>query len=567
MLVPVLLAALASCKKTPQKVVIEVKATPATLSFGAVGNEAQTVAVTANDEWEYSASETWVTASKVDGETLSVTVEDNVATAAREAKVTLYAKSDANARAEVLIQQSGAGELTFNVTPASMTFVGEGAEPQVITVEASEGLVWEAAPAADVTWIQVAAEGNQISVTVKDNPNTTERSGRVIVSSPIGEKAVLVTQQGKVMPMIYDVDPASLEFRWDDMMMMGISFKTSAEVTDWSAHVEDANGNQTVDWLFINANKDAALPLVEVMPILFNETSEDRTAYIVLTPQGVEDPVAVRVPVVQKGKPTYNSTLTDNVEVALSHAYVTLYPNGTTDLFSFSRWNLTLWGEGVNYDSEFGMWSGTGNAMQLQLQAVAQGVAVGDEQGHFHEQHVHVPLLVAQVLLRAVDFRLFQLGLCAFGAEVEAGLQVKSGPERHVDHGPHVPSGLVLHVGYALAFHCLCNDGCRLSFHCLRLFKCRVDLIKIISIDIDHMEIKCFKFLVDRIWRINFCDRAVNLQIIVIHDHYKVVQFLMSSKHGSLPYLTFLDLTVSEQCVYSVVCIVKLSCDCHTYSC
>lgn len=369
MLVPVLLAALASCKKTPQKEVIEVKATPATLLFGAVGNEAQTVAVTANDEWEYSASETWVTASKVDGETLSVTVDDNVATAAREAKVTLYAKSDANARAEVLIQQSGAGELTFNVTPASMTFVGEGAEPQVITVEASEGLVWEAAPAADVTWIQVAAEGNQISVTVDDNPNTTERSGRVIVSSPIGEKAVLVTQQGKVVPMIYDVDPASLEFRWDDMMMMGISFKTSAEVTDWSAHVEDANGNQTVDWLFINANKDAALPLVEVMPILFNETSEDRTAYIVLTPQGVEDPVAVRVPVVQKGKPTYNSTLTDNVEVALSHAYVTLYPNGTTDLFNFSRWNLTLWGEGVNYDSEFGMWSGTGHAMQLQLQA------------------------------------------------------------------------------------------------------------------------------------------------------------------------------------------------------
>lgn len=227
MLVPVLLAALASCKKTPQKVVIEVKATPATLSFGAVGNEAQTVAVTANDEWEYSASEKWVTASKVDGETLSVTVDDNVATAAREAKVTLYAKSDANARAEVLIQQSGAGELTFNVTPASMTFVGEGAEPQVITVEASEGLVWEAAPAADANWIHVAAEGNQISVTVDDNPNTTERSGRVIVSSPIGEKAVLVTQQGKVMPMIYDVDPASLEFRWDDMMMMGISFKTS----------------------------------------------------------------------------------------------------------------------------------------------------------------------------------------------------------------------------------------------------------------------------------------------------------------------------------------------------
>lgn len=369
MLVPVLLVALAACKKTTPKVVIEVKAAPASLLFGAVGNDAQTVTVTANDEWEVTSGANWVKTTKVDAETLSVTVEDNVAEAARETKVTLYAKNDANARAEVLVQQSGAGELTFNVAPASLTFAGENAEPQVVTVDASEGLVWEAAPAEDAAWIQVATEGNQVTVTVGDNPNTTERSSRVIVSSPIGEKAVLVTQRGKTVPMIYDVDPASLEFRWDEMMMMGISFKTSTEVTDWSAHAEDADGNQMVDWLFVNANKDAALPLVEVMPIMTNETTEDRIAYVVLTPQGVEEPVAVRVPVVQKGKPSYNSTLTENVEVALSSAFVTVYPNGTTDLFNFSRWSLILWGGSVNYDSEFGTWSGTGNAIQLHLQA------------------------------------------------------------------------------------------------------------------------------------------------------------------------------------------------------
>ena len=130
-----------------------------------------------------------------------------------------------------------------------------------------------------------------------------------------------------------------------------------------------------------------------------------------------------------------------------------------------------------------------------------------------------------------------------------------------------MPSYLVLHEGYTFSFYCLSNNSCRLSFDCLCFFECSIDLIKVISINIDYMEIKCLKLLIDRVRRVNFCNCSVNLKIVIINDNNEIIQFSMCCQHGSLPYLTFLDLTVSEQCVYSVVCIVKLSCDCHTYSC
>lgn len=107
----------------------------------------------------------------------------------------------------------------------------------------------------------------------------------------------------------------------------------------------------------------------------------------------------------------------------------------------------------------------------------------------------------------------------------------------------------------------------KLSFYCLCFFECSIDLIKVISINIDYMEIKCLKLLIDRVRRVDFCNCSINLKIVIINDNNEIIQFSMCCQHGSLPYLTFLDLTVSEQCVYSVVCIVKLSCDCHTYSC
>ena len=74
-----------------------------------------------------------------------------------------------------------------------------------------------------------------------------------------------------------------------------------------------------------------------------------------------------------------------------------------------------------------------------------------------------------------------------------------------------------------------------------------INRIKIMSVNVDYMEIERLKFLIDRVWRVYFINRAINLKIVVIYDYYQVVQLSVSRKHSCLPYLTFLNLTISEQ--------------------
>ena len=40
------------------------------------------------------------------------------------------------------------------------------------------------------------------------------------------------------------------------------------------------------------------------------------------------------------------------------------------------------------------------------------------------------------------------------------------------------------------------------------------------------MEVKCFKLLVDRIRRVDFLDRTVDLKIVIIYNHNQVVQLM-----------------------------------------
>ena len=81
----------------------------------------------------------------------------------------------------------------------------------------------------------------------------------------------------------------------------------------------------------------------------------------------------------------------------------------------------------------------------------------------------------------------------------------------------------------------------------------RLELFHAISVfHIDHMEIKCFKLFVDRVWRTYVIYLTVDLKAIIVNDHNKVVQISVACKHGSLPDLTFLDLSVSKKSVYSV---------------
>ena len=128
-----------------------------------------------------------------------------------------------------------------------------------------------------------------------------------------------------------------------------------------------------------------------------------------------------------------------------------------------------------------------------------------------------------------------------------------------------MPSGFILHKGNSLSFDGLCNNGSRLTFGLLRFLKCCTDLVEIISINHDRVEIKCLKLLINRIRRTYFVNLPINLQIIIVYNHYQIVQLPVSCPHSSLPDLSLLNLTISGQGVYTIVLVIKFSGCCHTY--
>ena len=79
------------------------------------------------------------------------------------------------------------------------------------------------------------------------------------------------------------------------------------------------------------------------------------------------------------------------------------------------------------------------------------------------------------------------------------------------------------------------------------------------------MEVECFEFFVYRIGVVDLIDGTVDLKTVIIHDHYQIVQLLGTGKHGCLPNLAFLYLAVSQQCIGSVGCTIKLCGKSHTY--
>ena len=82
-----------------------------------------------------------------------------------------------------------------------------------------------------------------------------------------------------------------------------------------------------------------------------------------------------------------------------------------------------------------------------------------------------------------------------------------------------MPRSFIFHERNIFSFDRLRDDRCRFSFSLLCFFKCRCDLVKVMSVNIDHMEVKCIKLLVDRVWRIDICNISIDLKSIVVYDH------------------------------------------------
>ena len=89
------------------------------------------------------------------------------------------------------------------------------------------------------------------------------------------------------------------------------------------------------------------------------------------------------------------------------------------------------------------------------------------------------------------------------------------------------------------------NAG-RTSFGLPCLLKSPPESIKVLGININYIKVKCFKLLVYGVGGSDLIDGAVNLQIIIVHNHAQIVQLAEPGEHGRLPHLAFLDFAVSQ---------------------
>ena len=109
-----------------------------------------------------------------------------------------------------------------------------------------------------------------------------------------------------------------------------------------------------------------------------------------------------------------------------------------------------------------------------------------------------------------------------------------------------VPADLVLHEGNALALNGLLNDHCGLVENSLSLVERSLDLVEVVTVDADNVPAESLELLVDGVRRHNLGYLAVDLETVVINDCNQIIKLIVSREHCSLPYLTLLDLAISE---------------------
>ena len=360
---------------------------PSELAFAASGNSSKTVTVTAeNVGWEITMSDeskAWITVTEnSDGKTLTVSVSDNEAETARNGSFTLTPDNVKVDPKRVTVSQEGAevGDLSFSLDPTALTFDGEGAPAQEVVVAVSDAkLTWTAAPEeAAKDWITVTASGDKISVSVADNPDTTERSGNVIVTpdtKSVNPKAVRVTQKGKVLPPSLSInveDPETgFKFQASGVQYEGASnIQVTAVNTDWNARAVDADGN-AITWLKITVNKNDGLSSINV-DVTKNETYEERVGYVLITAT-VEGVPEIRVTVTQDAAREHFSTLSGNVDVSkLVYSYAEVNPNQDWEEADMGAgWYVYLYSEGLTEDN--GVFTGTGTYIMLEMSAEHMG--------------------------------------------------------------------------------------------------------------------------------------------------------------------------------------------------
>lgn len=397
MLLPLAVAAV-SCGKEPVDTAASLSVQPTLLEFAATGNGSQSVAVTAtNTEWTHEvsgAAQEWLSASLgEDGKSLLISVTDNPTAEKRSGTVSVKAVDHIEIKPIGITVQQEAGEGvqpggSITVSPESLTFAGEGAEAQRVAVTVSNPeLTWTAAPEdAAKEWITVTADGDGISVSVSDNPETDQRSGNIIITPGLDDvrpRAVRVVQEGKILPPSLDADPKEVPvFAYDGSVERIIT--VTAVNCDWAVRVDYTEGDAG-GWVKAQTIKTEAHSALSIS-VGRNETLEARSASVTVYALGVENIPDIVIPVSQEAGKEFFSTLTGPVAISdmesLGALQYHISPSQTWDTTNpGTYWIMDMWSSGVSQESDlFGNKSFLGSGTRIYLKLFSENIPFNDDQ-------------------------------------------------------------------------------------------------------------------------------------------------------------------------------------------
>ena len=376
---------IAACgKETADQGKASIELKPATLTFEAVGNSAQTVSVTATGtDWEpavTAAAAEWLTAERTDGNTLTITVQDNPLQEQRTGAVSIQPVGNGKARAKELtvIQKAfeNAEPYALTIDPASLTFAAEEAPAQEVTVTVSgAGLTWSATMADEAEgWITVSESDGGFTVSVADNPSETERTGDITVTpskEAAGTKVVRVVQEAKVFPpsCSIELDNGAAPEEGYVFNYLGRTYNRRIDVhavnCEWTARVEFDSAAQ--DWItLVKTTDEQGKPFIAFSNGKANESPEPRTARIVIATDA-EGIGPFEVMLLQQGKPDYDSTLDEDVDFGtLVHNEVNVYANNEWRQNATTQWEMKFWSDGIELYLGY-KFQGTGDRLALKI--------------------------------------------------------------------------------------------------------------------------------------------------------------------------------------------------------
>ncbi len=236
-----------------------------------------TFSVNSSVGWSVEDDASWLTATKTDGSTISVSYQENTLSSSRTAHIRAYGTGGV----EETVTVTQEGQIIFDVSPNSRS-VGPAAGNTSFSVNSNVG--WNVED--DASWLTATkTDGSTISVSFEANISNSSRTAHIRAYGTGGiEETVTVTQQGEAAYI--DVSPDYLNVASGSG---SATFSVNANV-GWS--VED-----DASWLTATKTDGSTISVSYDA----NTSTDSRTAHIRAYGGGVEETVTV----IQEGESVY----------------------------------------------------------------------------------------------------------------------------------------------------------------------------------------------------------------------------------------------------------------------